>query len=468
MASKHGFMMLGAIGVVAGSMALGASVAQAQGNSPPGDGIECNNVRGPCGKPNQTGGGGCGCGCGCSVLIAQTDLGVTYQFADDFDGDGMEDDYDNCPYRSNFEQADSDGDLWGDACDMCQTAANPDQLDIDGDGLGDECDDDADGDSLPNIMDNCRLIPNGFGEFSQSDIDGDGQGDPCDADIDGDGGLNVDDDCPFIAFGSAGAAACNRDDDRDGRNDTDDNCPGLSNPTQLDTDGDHMGDACDGDLDNDTVINVIDNCPDVPNVEQNDSDLDLHGDPWGPGGVELPGEIGSCDARYCFMPALVDEEECLDPTGDLHVFVPQLRAIGIGKEYRLPVYVNRGAGQFDRMTVEWRLVSGDGVRFRNARGEATGVTAEYLVQQEGIFIPSKTGRFEVEAIITAYNDHVSMQAMQVRMGRATVEVVAAAGAAADDGCSVSGNKGRTSLAWTAVFGVALVTLSQLRSRRRRR
>ena len=43
---------------------------------------ECDNNYGDCGTPNQSGGGGGGGG---SVLIANTDLGDTYQNADDFD-----------------------------------------------------------------------------------------------------------------------------------------------------------------------------------------------------------------------------------------------------------------------------------------------------------------------------------------------------------------------------------------------
>ena len=65
---------------------------------------------GLCGTPTQTGGG---CGCGCSVLIAQTDLGDTYQYSDDYDNDGWEDDFDNCPFSANGDQLDGDGDGFG-------------------------------------------------------------------------------------------------------------------------------------------------------------------------------------------------------------------------------------------------------------------------------------------------------------------------------------------------------------------
>ena len=41
------------------------------------------------------------------------------QVIDDFDGDGIEDSIDNCPYDSNTLQADEDGDNVGDSCDRC-------------------------------------------------------------------------------------------------------------------------------------------------------------------------------------------------------------------------------------------------------------------------------------------------------------------------------------------------------------
>ena len=85
---------------------------------------EC--ASGACGTPNNNG-GGCGCGCGGSILVNYTDIGVTYEQADDSDHDGIDDSLDNCPYVANPNQADGDGDGVGDVCDNCAGTSNPDQ-----------------------------------------------------------------------------------------------------------------------------------------------------------------------------------------------------------------------------------------------------------------------------------------------------------------------------------------------------
>ena len=72
--------------------------------------------------------------------------------APDADGDGIPDAIDNCPSTPNPAQTDLDDDGFGDGCDNCQQIANPLQEDIDGDGIGDLCDD-------------CDIIASSPGQF---------------------------------------------------------------------------------------------------------------------------------------------------------------------------------------------------------------------------------------------------------------------------------------------------------------
>ena len=116
-----------------------------------GQSYECDNNFEECGTPDQSGGGG---GKG-TVLIANTDLGDTYQHADDYDDDGVEDSTDNCMRLANPYQLDMDGDGIGDMCDNCLEFYNPMQEDNDGDGHGDFCDDDIDNDQVLNLDDEC-------------------------------------------------------------------------------------------------------------------------------------------------------------------------------------------------------------------------------------------------------------------------------------------------------------------------
>jgi hypothetical protein len=144
----------------------------------------------------------------------------------DSDGDSIPDIWDNCPMIPNPLQTDSDGDTIGDACDNCPLVSNADQNDSDTDTIGDTCD-------------NCVAIPN----TNQLNHDGDSLGDACD------------------------------------------NCPLITNPLQEDSDNDTIGDACDvcpndplNDIDGDGFCADIDNCPTVYNPGQEDSDSDNIGD----------------------------------------------------------------------------------------------------------------------------------------------------------------------------------------------
>ena len=84
-------------------------------------------------------------------------------FPKDGDGDGLDNDVDNCPFVSNPNQKDSDEDRVGNACDNAEDVKNLNQYDTDRDGIGD-------------VIDNCKLIPNP----DQKNRDGDEYGDACD------------------------------------------------------------------------------------------------------------------------------------------------------------------------------------------------------------------------------------------------------------------------------------------------
>jgi hypothetical protein len=124
--------------------------------------------------------------------MVKSSLATSYAVcnSNDYDGDGVFNNSDNCPLIANSDQAESDGDDVGDACDNCVSLANSDQSDTDWDYFGDACD-------------NCTETPNP----DQINSDGDVYGDACD------------------------------------------NCPGFTNPDQFDLDGDQVGDSCDNCID---------------------------------------------------------------------------------------------------------------------------------------------------------------------------------------------------------------------------
>jgi len=187
---------------------------------------------------------------------------------------------------------------------------------------------DSDGDGVPDVTDNCSLVPNP----GQQDSDGDGVGDACDlpgavsgrvtdavtalpvsgalVSAGGAGGATTDPAGDYLISGLANGNywiaasasgylsrtypgyvavdsgqetpgidfALTPDTDADGIGDPADNCPLKANAGQADLDGDGEGDACDTDVDNDAVPNDLDNCKIDGNPDQLDSDRDGYGD----------------------------------------------------------------------------------------------------------------------------------------------------------------------------------------------
>ena len=400
--------------------------------------FECDNNYGECGTPEMSGGGQGGGG---SILIANTDLGDTYQTADDYDDDGVEDSYDNCPRKPNSEQFDSDGDGVGDLCDNCRDTHNFDQRDLDGDGRGDLCDTDLDDDGVSNVSDNCPLVYNA----DQSNVDGDLDGDACDRDIDGDGLDNLTDPCPMLEGDPTdGAELCAPDLDGDGVPEygfSADNCPNVYNPNQYDADLDGAGDKCDPDMDNDGVLNTVDNCNGVFNSAQIDLDRDGRGDE-------------GCDDRFCYV-VFGDEENCLDPESIPRVYSPSIAA-NTGDEVVLRMFSNKPE---QAVVYSWSVkerMSGSRDVVKNHQGETSGHSLyEYRVEQRPTFTPRIPGKYILNLSADFGNGIVVQHDIEIYVGGTAIPEQ-------DSGCNVSSRSSSPPILGMLFFLLAFVSLRRYR------
>ena len=206
------------------------------------------------------------------------------EYVHDADMDGIPDNFDSNSAVPNDQDADGDSIL--NNLDNCPSTWNYYQLDFDNDQIGDVCDSDLDGDNITNNLpvnhqgaDNCP-----YQDSSSNDADGDGCLDIPDSDEDGvldnfdicpgDDNIDTDNDgipnyCDSYPF----------DWDNDGTNDTFDVCQGYYDSN--DTDGDGIPYGCDeypNDFDNDGINDSLDNCISTFNPNQKDSGGEPSGD----------------------------------------------------------------------------------------------------------------------------------------------------------------------------------------------
>jgi uncharacterized protein (TIGR03382 family) len=391
-------------------------------------GGECSG--GLCGAPNQTGGGGCGCGCGGgSILIAMTDRGDTYQFADDYDGDGLEDDFDNCAFVANGDQVDDDGDGVGSACDVCVNAGNEDQLDTDSDGVGNACDADDDGDGINDVSDLCALVA----DPSQLDADGDQAGNACDTDDDNDGALDGADNCPLVPNADqgdvTGISGCDSDSDADGRPDSVDNCVGALNFEQDDLNENGVGDACDGDIDGDGIANIRDNCPRNNDQTQVDSDRDGSGD--------------LCDNRFCIVFDRSNADACLDPATTFKAMSFDNQTVNVGEDVLMRLFANRDNAAI-RYT--WTILNrpeGSSATIENPVGSVTYSSANeyrYLADQLPVLTPDAAGVYEIQ--LSTELVFADAQFPNNNTSRTTIKLTAE-GEGGSSGCAAAPGKGNS-------------------------
>jgi hypothetical protein len=451
---KNLMSLLSALTLAAGFWFM-PNVAKAQGANG-----ECSG--GLCGTPNQSG-GGCGCGCG-SILVAMTNRGDTYQFADDFDGDGIEDEFDNCAFAFNFEQLDQDGDLVGDACDSCAAAANALQENLDGDQFGDACDTDIDGDLVNDGSDNCPTFRN----ETQLDTDGDNAGNACDDDDDGDGTLDIDDLCRLCADG---AVACSCDDDEDGDDvfGSNDNCPSVYNPSPNngDIDADGLGDLCDADKDGDLILNHLDNCDGVANPSQ----LDIDHDGLGDNGM-WPAGPGSCDPTECYEIGAAGGDGCLNPNSAFDVQLALVlertgNGIEVGDAVTVAIFSNRLDVNHTWQAQFEQLPRGSSATFNNQEGSGTTLAGfpqvANCIRQEAdgtcselnqiSFVPDAPGLYEVKVTVNLPGGDPRGYGTTTAVSLIQMEVTGSAG-----GCAAGAGTGLAAMA----LGLMAVT------RRRRR
>ena len=202
---------------------------------------------------------------------------------------------DDTSYSKTFKYSeiftDNDGDGFDNEIDNCIDISNPGQHDTDGNGRGDACPliADKDGDGVSDDEDNCPEINNP----KQGDYDGDDVGNLCDDTPCSDPDKVLDkteDTCVYD----------DNDSDSDGIADIEDNCPQTANSNQANLDEDDYGDACD-------ICPEYQNKEQTDYVEENCRDVDIDGVPDFDDkcvGLFDPTNMSASCINFAIMPAI--------------------------------------------------------------------------------------------------------------------------------------------------------------------
>lgn len=179
---------------------------------------------------------------------------------------------DNCPLTHNIEQLDDDNDGVGNRCQPFFASFHVSGRLCKGD-LGNCGPADADGDHVPNRLDNCRDNPN----TDQFDADSDRHGNACDGDFDNNSWIDRPDELTFAACVGSSVPVVNGPADDPDCTESDLNRDGVVGSPDFSIFLGLCGGTC-TDVDEDGVLNFLDNCRSIANGGQEDSDGDGVGD----------------------------------------------------------------------------------------------------------------------------------------------------------------------------------------------